>query len=83
MTKKKISLPLKFAIAILWDIADFTIFRIPVIGTVTDLISIPLALYLWGPIGIVSSWELADLTDQIDAEIPTLTLIGIILIIKS
>jgi len=72
-----IPLILKFAIAIIWDILDFTIFRIPAFGTLADAISIPIAVALWGPMGIAASWELVDLTDQVDAFIPTITIIGL------
>lgn len=76
MTK---SFPLfKFIIAIVWDLLDFTIFRIPGLGTFTDIVSIPLAIALWGAPGLVAGWELFDITDQLDAEVPTLTIIGII-----
>jgi len=78
------SLPisLKFVIAIVWDLLDFTVFRIPGIGTVTDLISVPLAIWLWGSTGLVASWELVDVTSQLNAEIPTLTIIGLIVWLK-
>ena len=31
---------IKLIISIIWDILDFTIFRIPALGTMTDIISI-------------------------------------------
>jgi hypothetical protein len=68
---------LKFLISIIWDILDFTIFRIPVLGTFTDILSIPLAIALWGPLGLAATWEVFDFTDQFDAEVPTMTLIGV------
>jgi hypothetical protein len=71
----------KFVIAIIWDALDFTLFRIPGIGTLADIISIPLALVLWGPAGVIAAWELFDATDQLDAEVPTMTIIGIISVI--
>ncbi|MFA4870995.1 MAG: hypothetical protein WC623_22540 [Pedobacter sp.] len=82
--KKKGQMPLwaKFGIAIAWDILDFTIFRIPGIGTITDIVSVPLAIALWGEVGVLAAWEIADVTDQVDAEIPTMTLIGIISSLK-
>lgn len=71
----------KFVISIIWDALDVSIFRIPVIGTLSDIISIPLALVLWGPVGAVAIWELFDPTDQFDAEVPTMTIIGILSVI--
>jgi len=67
----------KLVISIIWDILDFTIFRIPAIGTFTDVLGGFLAIMLWGMPGVLAFWEIADVTDQLDAEIPTLTLIGL------
>jgi len=72
---------IKFVIAIIWDALDLTLFRIPVFGTLADLISIPLALILWGPVGVIATWELFDPTDQFDAEVPTMVICGIISVI--
>jgi len=69
---------LKFMIAVIWDILDFTIFRIPGFGTITDIVSIPLAIFLWGNAGVISAWEVFEPTDQLDAFVPTLTLIGVL-----
>jgi len=72
------SIGIKFLISIIWDFLDFTIFRIHGIGTITDLISIPLAIALWGNVGLISAWEVFDITDQLDAQVPTMTLIGVL-----
>ncbi len=69
---------IKFIIAIIWDVLDFTIGRIPAFGTLFDIIGTFLALVLWGSAGVMALWEVVDITDQVDAEIPTLTLIGIL-----
>ena len=82
MKKKKISY-WKFVISIIWDLLDFTIFRIPILGTITDIISVPLAIWLWGKFGIITIWEVFDITDQFDAEIPTMTIIGILVYLKN
>ena len=71
----------KFAIAIIWDILDFTLFRIPGIGTFTDILAIPVAIWLWGPAGIIAIWEVADFSDQLDAEVPTMTTIGVLMLL--
>lgn len=73
-----VPLPVKFIIAVIWDFLDFTIGRIPVFGTMFDILGMVVALMLWGPLGIVALWEVIDITDQFDAEVPTVTLIGII-----
>ena len=75
---KALPLSFKFIIAILWDIFDFTIGRIPGLGSLLDIIGMVIALMLWGPLGILALLELVDVTDQLDAEIPSVTLIGII-----
>lgn len=79
---KELTLKTKFIISAIWDILDFTVFRIPVIGTITDIISVPLTVYLWGPIGYLSAWEIVDVTDQVDGIVPTMTLIGIVSYLK-
>lgn len=71
----------KFVIAIIWDALDATLFRIPGIGTLSDIISIPVAILLWGTPGIIAMWEVFEITDQIDAEIPTMTAIGVLTLI--
>lgn len=65
----------KLAISLIVDVLDLTIFRIPVIGTIYDAFSVAVAMKLFGGFGFLSTWEIFDLTDQIDAEIPTLTAI--------
>lgn len=79
----ELSLKTKFIISICWDILDFTIFRIPGFGMIMDIIAIPVSVKLWGTVGAIYAWELIDPTDQIDAELPTMTLIGIISMIMN
>lgn len=74
--------PWKWIIAVIWDFLDFTLFRIPGFGTIADVLSIPLAIMLWGNIGIIAAWEIADITDQLDAEIPTMTLLGVYTLVR-
>lgn len=62
---------------VIFDIIDFFI-RIPGLGTIYDLIGIPVAYYLVGPMGIFYAWELLDITDQLDGFIPTMTILYII-----
>lgn len=69
---------IKIIISIIWDILDFTIGRIPLFGTLIDFIGTILAIALWGLPGLLAVWEVFDPTDQLDAEIPTLTIIGVI-----
>ena len=75
MTKRGFYLRLAASVAI--DALDFTIGRIPIFGAVGEGLS-SLALFaLWGPIGLANLWELGDITEQIDAFIPTATLIAL------
>lgn len=69
---------IKMIISIIWDLLDFTIGRIPGFGTLFDFAGTLLALLLWGAPGLLAVWEVFDVTDQLDAEIPTLTLIGLL-----
>ena len=73
-----VTIIIKILISIIWDILDATIFRIPGFGTISDILSIPLAIFLWGNAGVIAAWEVFEPTDQLDAFIPTLTLIGIL-----
>lgn len=83
MGERMIGIPLflKFIIAIIWDFLDFTIGRIPGFGTLWDFAGIVLAFLLWGAPGLIAFWEVFDPTDQLDAEIPTITLIGLIMVL--
>lgn len=69
---------IKMIISIIWDILDFFIGRIPGFGTLWDFAGTLLALLLWGGPGLLALWEVFEVTDQLDAEIPTLTLIGLL-----
>lgn len=67
----------RLAISVIIDLADFTLGRIPILGTVEDGVGGIAATALWGQAGLAYFWELADFTDQIDGFIPTATLIGL------
>jgi hypothetical protein len=75
MTRTGYFLRLTLSIAI--DLADFTLGRIPIFGTVTDGVGVVVLLALWGPAGLVSLWELVDITEQFDGFVPTATLIAL------
>ena len=67
----------KLILSIAFDAADFFVGRIPVFGTVFDIIGGVLAIVLWGSNGAIQFWEVIDVTDQFDGFVPTVTLIGI------
>lgn len=75
MTRKGFFLRLALSAAI--DLIDFSFGRVPLIGSVSEGAGAAVLFLLWGPAGLVYLWELADITEQADAFIPTATLIGL------
>ncbi len=75
MTRTGYFLRIGFSIVI--DVADFTLGRIPVFGSVTEGVGTIVLVALWGPAGLVNLWELVDFTEQADAFVPTATLIAL------
>jgi hypothetical protein len=75
MTRNGFYLRLAASIAI--DLIDFTLGRIPIVGSVEEGLGTLVLFALWGPVGLANLWELADITEQIDAFIPTATLIAL------
>lgn len=67
----------KLIIAIILDLVDFTIGRIPGFEIVVDGALGLAAVALWGWPGLIAFWEIADPTGQIDAFVPTMTLIAL------
>ncbi len=67
----------KLALAVILDIVDFTIGRIPGLESVVDAALGVVAVGLWGWAGLFAFWELADPTGQIDGFAPTMTLIAL------
>ena len=65
-------------ISILFDIADFFIGRIPIFGTIIDILGTWLSYYFWGRKGLFAGVEIIDISDQIDGFIPSLTIIGLL-----
>lgn len=68
---------LRLALSVVIDLADFTLGRLPIFGTVSDGLSGLVLGLVWGPVGFAYLWELVDVTDQIDGFVPTATLIGL------
>jgi len=75
MTRTGFFMRLAFSIVI--DLFDLTLGRLPVFGTVTEGVGALVLVMLWGPVGLLSLWEVADLTDQLDSFVPTATLIAL------
>lgn len=68
---------LRLALSIAIDVADFTLGRIPIFGSVTEGVGTVVLVALWGPAGLIYAGELLDFTDQIDGFIPTATFIAL------
>ncbi|MBT8471056.1 MAG: hypothetical protein HKN14_03715 [Marinicaulis sp.] len=67
----------KLIVAIVLDILDFTVGRIPGFEFVFDVVMGVAAVILFGWAGLFAFWELGDPTGQVDGFIPTLTLIAL------
>ncbi len=70
------SAQIKLAIAIVLDIADFFIGRIPGFGTGFDVVLTAVSFALFGWKGLAQGLELFDVTDQLDGFVPTLTILA-------
>ncbi len=67
----------KLIVAIILDVLDFTIGRIPGFELAFDIILGVAAVTLWGWPGLIAFWEVGDPTGQIDGFVPTLTMIAL------
>ena len=67
----------KLVVAVVLDIADFTIGRIPGFEIAFDLFLGVCAVAKWGWPGLFAFWELADPTGQADGFVPTMTMIAL------
>ena len=67
----------KLIAAIALDIADAVIGRIIGFGTGLDVVLAGLGFALFGWLGLIQLWEVAEPTDQIDGFVPTLTLVAL------
>jgi len=76
----------KLVFSIILDTVDFilsfTFFKIPFIGQfsaiIFELVIMVFAVMLWGALGLTQLWEVIDVTDTVDAFIPTVTIVGLI-----
>lgn len=67
----------KLIIAVILDILDFTVGRLPGFELVFDIILGVAAVIMFGWTGLFAFWEAADPTGQLDGFVPTLTLIAL------
>ncbi len=68
----------RLALSVAIDVFDLTLGRVPVLGSVEEGAGALILTVLWGPAGLLYLGELADVTDQIDAFLPTATLIALV-----
>lgn len=67
----------RFAVSIAWDGVDFIIGRLPLIGIIVDVTGVFIAVWLWESRGWFAGLEVLEVTDQVDAWVPSVTLIGL------
>jgi len=68
----------KLIFCMFYDFAiDLTIGSIPVVDTFIDVLGIVIAYSFYGAEGLLVSWELIEITGQIDRFVPSLTIVGI------
>ena len=80
----------KLVFSVILDFIDFilsfTVFKIPFVGQfsaiIFEIIIMAFAVMLWGAIGLMQLWEVIDITDTVDAFIPTVTIVGVISLIN-
>lgn len=67
----------KLVIAIILDVLDFTVGRIPGFELAFDIVLGVAAVAMFGWPGLFAFWETADLSGQADGFVPTLTIIAL------
>lgn len=67
----------RLAISVAIDLVDFTIGRVPIVGSVEEGAGALVLVALWGWPGLFYLGELADPTDQFDGFLPTATLVAL------
>ena len=71
---------IKLVISVILDIGDLIFGWVPIYGTIYDGIVTAIAYAMWGPVGLISGWEVIALGpgNAIDAFIPSCTIAGIV-----
>ncbi len=67
-------------ISVVIDLIDFVVGKIPGIKEGWDVIMIVIAMALWDEAGILAVWEMFDITGLFASEIPSLTVIGLVVL---
>jgi hypothetical protein len=72
----------RLALSVAIDVADFTLGRVPFVGSVGEGLGTAVLFGLWGWPGLVYLGELADPTEQLDGFLPLATLIALYVGVK-
>jgi hypothetical protein len=72
----------RLALSVAIDVADFTLGRVPIAGSVGEGLGTVVLFALWGWPGLVYLAELADPTEQLDGFLPLATLIALYVGVK-
>lgn len=72
----------RLALSVAIDIADFTLGRVPIVGSVGEGLGSAVLFVLWGWPGLLYLGELADPLDQLDGFVPTASLIALYVGVK-
>ena len=67
---------LKMAVSVAIDLGDMAFGALPLAGHAKEVIAIPVTMLLWGWRGGLYGLELLDMTNLLDAVVPTATAIG-------
>lgn len=71
----------RLGISLAFDILDSM--KLPILaGPLSGIIGTALAINLWGNNGALASWEILELSDTLDRFIPSVTLTGILSILR-
>lgn len=68
----------KMLLSVAFDVMDFFFGRIPVAGTMIDIVGTIVAVWLWGGPGLIQGLEILDFTDQIDGFVPSMSIAGLL-----
>lgn len=70
---------LKLALSAAFDLLDATFGRLLLgVSLIGEFGNALVMFILWGPLGLLTVWEAADLTEQIDGFVPSNLIVGVL-----